>query len=59
MVRHAVITKAPLRVQFLLIFWGVWGEEQEASALLSKKGGREGFIECQQKIDFFSYDDTP
>ena len=36
------------------------GEEQEALALLSKKGwGREGSIEIQQKFDFFSYDDTP
>ena len=28
-------------------------------ALLSKKGGREGSIESQQKFDFFSYDITP
>ena len=38
---------------------GKRGEEQEASALLSKKGGREGSIESQQKFDFFSYDGTP
>ena len=37
--RRAVTTKAPLRVQFLLTFWGDGGEEQEASALLSKEGG--------------------
>ena len=36
--RRAVVTKAPLRVQFLLTFGGR-GEEQEALALLSKKGG--------------------
>ena len=58
-VRRAIATKAPLRVQFLLTFFGGRGEEQEASALLSKKGGREGSIESQQKFDFFSYDDTP
>ena len=35
-------------------------EEQEALALLSKKGwGREGSIESQQKFDFFSYDNMP
>ena len=28
-------------------------------ALLSKKGGREGSIESQQKFDFFSYDFMP
>ena len=33
-------------------------EEQEALALLSKKRGREGSIESQQKFDFFSYDCT-
>ena len=44
-------------MQFLLtLFWGE-GEEQEASALLSKKGGREWSIESQQKLDFFSYDE--
>ena len=56
----AVKAKAPLRVQFLVTFLGGrGGEEQEASALLSKKGVREGSIESQQKFDFFSYDDTP
>ena len=45
-------------MQFLLTFF--WGEEQEASALLSKKGeGREGSIESQQKFDFFCYDIMP
>ena len=39
---------------------GGGGEEQEALALLSKKGvGREGSIESQQKLDFFCYDFTP
>ena len=38
-IRRAVATKASLRVQFLLTFGGE-GEEQEALALLSKKGGR-------------------
>ena len=28
-------------------------------ALLSKKGGREGSIESQQKFDFFCYDIMP
>ena len=57
-IRRAFKTKALLRVQFLLTSGGR-GEEQEASALLSKKGGgREGSIENQQKFDFFSYDDT-
>ena len=49
-------------MQFLLTFFGGGrgGEEQEALALLSKKeGGREVFIESQQKFDFFSYDDMP
>ena len=57
--RRAVKIKALLRVHFLLTFFGGRGEEQEASALLSKKGGREGSIESQQKFDFLSYDDTP
>ena len=56
---RAIATKALLRVQFLLTFLGGRGEEQEALALLSKKGEREGSIESQQKFDFFSYDDTP
>ena len=58
MFRRAVATKALLRVQFLLTFFGrEGGEEQEALALLRKKV--EGSIESQQKFDFFSYDDTP
>ena len=57
-IRRNVVTKAPLRVQFLPALGG--GEEQEASALLSKKGvGREVSIESQQKFDFFCYDVTP
>ena len=53
LIRSAVKTKALLRVQFLLIFWGKGGEEQEALALFSKKEeGREGSIESQQKFDF-------
>ena len=47
--RRAVKTKAPLRVQFLPTFGGE-GEEQEALALLSKKRGRGGSIESQQKL---------
>ena len=44
-------------MQFLLALGGRGWEEQEASALLSKKGlGREGSIESQQKFDFFCYD---
>ena len=54
--RRAVTTKAPLRVHFLLKFWG---EEQEASALLNKKGGMEGSIENQQKFDILKYDIKP
>ena len=34
---------------FADLFLGGGGEEQEASALLSKKGGRDGSIESQQK----------
>ena len=34
-------------------------EEPEALALLSKKRGREGSIESQQKFDFFCYDIMP
>ena len=50
-VRRAVVTKAPLRVHFLLtFFWGGGGEGQEAL---------EGSIESQQKFDFFSYESTP
>ena len=45
---------------FCRLFGGRGWEEQEASALLSKKGvGREGSIEIQQKFDFFCYDITP
>ena len=59
-VRRAVATKALLRAQFLLTFFGGRGEEQEALALLSKKKGeREWSIESQQKFDFFCYDITP
>ena len=57
-IRCAVATKALLRVQFLQTFCGGRGEEQEASVLLSKKGGK-GSKESQQKFDFFSYDDMP
>ena len=59
MVRCAVVRKALLRVQFLPTFLGGRGEEQGASTLLSKKRGREGSTESQQKFDFFCYDDTP
>ena len=59
MVRCAIVRKALLRVQFLPTFFWRRREEQEASALLSKKRGREGSIESQQKFDFFCYDDTP
>ena len=59
-----VVTKAPLRVQFLPALGGRGLERGKAEAsslaLLSKKGvGREGSLESQQKFDFFSYDDTP
>ena len=48
LIRRVVKTKAPLRVQFLLTFLGGRGEEQEALALLGKKGGGwEGSIESQ------------
>ena len=43
--RRTVVTKAPLRVQFLPTFGGVGGEEQEASALLRKKGRGRGLRE--------------
>ena len=40
-------------MQFLPALGGGGGKEQEALALLSKKGvGREGSIESQQKSDF-------
>ena len=56
--RGTVVTKAPLRVQFLPALGGRGWErgkaEASSSALLSKKGvGREGSIESQQKSDFF------
>ena len=51
--RRNVKAKAPLRVQLFLTFGGE-GEEQEASALISKKKGRrEGSKESLQKFDFF------
>ena len=60
LLRRTIVTKASLRVQFLLTFFlGGGGEEQEASALLRKKGGKEGSIESQQKFDYFRLDDTP
>ena len=42
-IRRNVKAKAPLRVQLSLTFEGEGGEEQEASALQSKKkgGGRD------------------
>ena len=47
-------------MQFLPALGGRGWEEQEALALLSKKGvGREGSIVSQQKFDFFCYDITP
>ena len=47
-------------MQFLPALGGRGWEEQEALALLRKKGvGREGSIESQQKFDFFCYDITP
>ena len=58
-IRRTVVTKAPLRVQFLPALEGRGWEEQEASALLSKKRGREWSKESQQKFDFFCYDITP
>ena len=50
--------RTPL-VPFLVALMGGRGEEQEASALLSKRGGREGSIESQQKFDFFYSDIMP
>ena len=57
-IRGTVVTKAPLRVQFLPALAGRGWERGKAEAsslaLLSKKGvGREGSIESQQKLDFF------
>ena len=48
--RHAVITKAPLRVQ---TFFLGGGEEQEALALLSKKGGGRGLYRVSKSLTFF------
>ena len=64
MIRGTVVTKAPLRVQFLPALGGRGWErgkaEASSSALLSKKGvGREGSIESQQKFDFFCSDIMP
>ena len=57
-IRDTVVTKAPLRVQFLPALGGRGWERGKAEAsslaLLSKKGVcREGSIESQQKFDFF------
>ena len=52
MVRHAVVTKAPLRVQFLVTYLGGRGEEQEASALLSKIGGEGGVYRVCKSLTF-------
>ena len=62
--RGTVVTKAPLRVQFLLALGGRGWERGKAKAsswaLLSKKGvGREGSIESQPKFDFFCSDIMP
>ena len=62
--RGTIVTKAPLRVQFLPALGGRGWErgkaEASSSALLSKKGvGREGSIESQQKFDFFCSDIMP
>ena len=53
--------KVPVHsLQFICFGGGRGWEEQEASALLSKKGmGREASTESQQKFDFFCYDITP
>ena len=64
MIRGTVVTKAPLRVQFLLALGGRGWERGKAEAsslaLLSKKGvGREGSSESQQKFDFFCSDVMP
>ena len=64
LIRGTVVTKAPLRVQFLPALGGRGWErgkaEASSSALLSKKGvGREGSIESQQKFDFFCSDIMP
>ena len=53
---RAVKTKAPLKVQFLLT-WG--GESKKLRLYLVKSRGREGSIESQTNVGFFSYDGTP
>ena len=63
-VRGTVVTKAPLKVQFLLALGGRGWErgkaEASSTALLSKKEvGREGSIESQQKSDFFCFESLP
>ena len=50
LLRCVIKIKTLLRVKFLLTLGG-GGEEQEALALLRKKGGREGSMESQQKFD--------
>ena len=50
--RRAVATKAPLRVQFLLTCFGGRGEEQEASALLSRKGGGRSLKRVSKSLTF-------
>ena len=50
MLRRTVVTKALLRVQFLPTFGGEGGEEQEALALLSKKGGKGGVYRESAKV---------
>ena len=52
--RRGIITKALLRVQFLLTFLGEGGGRAR-----SRKGEREGSKESQQKFDFFSDEGTP
>ena len=49
-IRRSIKTKALLRVQFLLILGGRWGEEQEALALLSEKGGEGGVYRESAKV---------
>ena len=39
--------------------WLLGGGGKSKKLCKSKKGGREGSIESQQKFDFFSYDDMP
>ena len=45
-----VESKAPLRVQFLLTFFGGGGKSKKLQLYYVKKG--EGSIESQQKFDF-------